>query len=319
MKNKKNIRTIIDNGKLVRKLNLNRVGVHNEALLYKLQGSNYVVRKVGKQYNLSTQQLITLEKNLHTYYNLLKKHLLISLPKFFLTEIDKKQNIILLVTEYFPQGKVVEIKKVSLKVRYFKAISRLIIKITSSSNNLHVNRLICSIDPNPDNFFLDLKGKLIYNDFTPPFYCKKGRWVEFRRKDEIHAKKSDKETRYFTGLNLLLIFVNKTRIYLPFSDYLKFTQWLSDEINRLHLLRQNPITIFPKIYNDILSGKILDFNELGKYATLRDILRFVLTFNKSLNELQIKEIYKKSKKSNGVDILTQKIYGKNQSSDNGSR
>ncbi|MFA4975329.1 MAG: hypothetical protein WC839_01780 [Candidatus Paceibacterota bacterium] len=313
--NQKDIQIVINKGKLIKKLNSNSRGIHNEASLYRWHSKYYVVRKVGKQYNLSTQQLITLEKNLHVFYNLLKKHLrVIGLPKIFLTEINIKQNTILLITEYFPKGKVVEIKTTTQKVKYFKAISKSIIELTSSRRNLYLNQLICSIDPNPDNFFIDSRGKLIYNDFTPPLYRKDGKWFEFRRKDEIHAKKSDKEKRYFTGFNLLLIFINKIRIYLSFSDYLKFIQWLFNEIDKLHLLQQNPVTVFPKIYKEISSGKVLDFQEFEQYATLRDILRFNLSFNKDLTSLQISKIYKKSKKLDGINVLIKKLYGKNKNS-----
>lgn len=312
--NQKDIQIVINDGKLIKKLNFNSGGIHNEASLYRWQSKDYVVRKVGKQYNLSIQEVITLEKNLHAYYDLLKKYLVIDLPKIFLTKIDKKQNIILLLTEYFSKGKVVEVKTVTQKIKYFKAISKLIIKLASSKNNLYLNQLICSIDPNPDNFFIDSKGKLIYNDFTPPFYREKGKWFEFRRRDEIHAKKSDKEKRYFTGLNLLLLFINKTRIHLSFIDYLKFVQWLSGEIDGLHLLQQNSINIFPKIYKEIPSSKMLDFLKFEQYATLRDILRFNLTFRKDLTSFQIKKIYKRSKKPDGIDILIKKLYGKNKNS-----
>jgi len=247
--NQKNIEKILDDGKLVKKLNNTSINKFNsKACLYRWQGEQYVVRRIGKQYNLSTRHLIVLERNLHIYYELLQKFLSIGLPKIFLTKIDKQQSTILLVTEYFPKGKIGEIKNVSKKVKYFKVIARLIIKLASSKINLDLNKLICSIDPNPENFFLDFKNKLIYNDFTPPLYCKNGKWFEFRRQDELHAKKSDKEKRYFTGLNLLLVFINKTRIYLPFSDYLKFVMWLSNEIQKSHFTNNSNIGIFPEVF-----------------------------------------------------------------------
>lgn len=317
--NQKNIQIIISEGKLIKKLNSNDKGVHNEASLYKWVDNYYVVRKVGKQYNLSNKQLITLEKNLHIYYNLLNKHLDIGLPRIFLTEIDKKQNVILLITEYFPKGKVVEIKTVFQKVRYFKIISKLIIKLTISNSNLYLNQLVCSIDPNPDNFFIDSQGRLIYNDFTPPFYREKGKWFEFRRMDEIYAKKSDKEKRYFTALNLLLIFVNKTRVYISFYDYLEFIKWLSSEINKSHLLSKNNIINFPSFFNEVYVRKVFDFRKFERYAVLRDILRFALSFNKNLTSDQIKDIYKKSKRSDGSNILIKKLYGKDKNSYSGGR
>ena len=305
--NKNDIEKIIHSGKLVEKLNVNSNNVNNEAYLYRWLNDQYVVRKVGKQYNLSTKQLVVLEKNIHIYYKLLKKHLPINLPKAFFTKIDKQRNTILLVTEYFPKGKIIEVKNVSEKVKYFKAIVRLVIKLASSRSNLYLNKLICSIDSNPDNFFIDSKNKLIYNDFTPPLYRKHGKWLEFRRRDEMHAKKSDKEKRYFTGFNLLLVFVNKIRIHLPFSDYLKFVEWLSNEIQKSHFSIKNNIGKFPKIFNEIYNKKVVDFNKLEKYAVLRDLLRFTLSFRKDLTSIQIKEIYKKSKKIKGVLYLEKKL------------
>ncbi len=304
--NKNDIEKIIYNGKLIKKLNVIN-NINNGAYLYQWLDDQYVVRKVGKQYNLSIRQLVVLEKDICMYYKLLKKHLSINLPKIFFTTIDKKQNNILLVTEYFPKGKVVDIKTTSQKVKYFKAIARSIIKLASSRSNLYLNKLICSIDPNPDNFFIDSKNKLIYNDFTPPLFRKDGKWSEFRRRDEIHAKKSDKEKRYFTGFNLLLVFVNKTRIHLSFSDYLKFVGWLSNEIRKSHFLTKNNIERFSEIFNEIYTKKEVDFSELEKYAVLRDLLRFTLSFDENLTSIKIKEIYKKSKKFDGVLYLEKKL------------
>lgn len=314
IKDKNDVEKIINNGKLIKKLNVNSKNVNNEAYLYGWFDDQYVVRKIGKQYNLSTKQLIVLEKDLHVYYKLLQKHSPIGLPKIFFTTIDKQRNTILLVTEYFPKGKVIEVKNASEKIKYFKAIARVIIKLVSSRSNLYLNKLICSIDPNPDNFFLDSKNKLIYNDFTPPLYCKNGKWFEFRRQDELHAKKYDKEKRYFTGFNLLLVFVNKVRIYLPFLDYLKFIKWLIKEIKKFHLLKNNNIKMFPEVCIKLYTKKAVDFSKLEKYAVLRDILRFAISFRKDLTSSQIKEIYKKSKRLDGIKILTKKLYAKNKSS-----
>lgn len=318
IKNKNCIETILNSSKLIKKLNVNGGNFNSEAYLYKLRSNYYVVRKIGNQYNLSAKRLAVLEKDVNNYYKILKKHLPNNLPNIFLTKIDKKQKVILLATEYFSK-KIIDIKNISQKFKYFKVISKLIIKLVSSRSNLYLNNLICSIDPSPDNFFLDSKNKLIYNDFTPPLFRKDGKWSEFRRLDEINAKKSDKEKRYFIGLNLLLIFINKARIYLSFSDYLKFVRWLFNKINRLHLLQQNSLVVFFKIYKEILSDKVLDFHKLKQYATLRDILRFTLTFRKDLNSFQIKKIYERSKKIDGIDILIKKLYGKNKNSYNRSR
>lgn len=319
IKNKNDIEKIINNGKLVKKLNLSSNNVNSEAYLYRWLDNQYVVRKVGKQYNLSSRQLVILERDLHIYYKLLQKHLPIGLPKIFFTTIDKQQNTILLVTEYFSKGKVIEVKNVSKKIKYFQAIARVIIKLASSRSNLYLDKLICSIDPNPDNFFLGSKNELIYNDFSPPLYCKNGKWFEFRRQDELHAKKSDKEKRYFTGFNLLLAFVNKTRIYLPFSDYFKFVIWLTNEIKKFHLHNSGNVGMFPEVYVSLYDKIAVDFSKLEKYAVLRDILRFAVSFRKDLTSGQIKETYKKSKRLGGINILTKKLYAKNKSSNSGFR
>jgi len=315
--NKNNVEKIIHNGKLIKKLNVIN-NVNNEAYLYRWLDDRYVVRKIGKQYNLSIKELVVLEKDICIYYKLLKKHLSINLPKIFLTTIDKKQNTILLVTEYFPKGKVVDIKTISQKVKYFKNIVELIIKLASSKNNLYSNNLICSIDPNPNNFFIDSKNQLIYNDFTPPLYRKNGKWFEFRRWDELHAKKSDKKKRYFTGFNLLLVFINKTRTYLAFSNYLKFVEGLSNQIQKYDLSNNN-IAKFPEVFKDVLLKKVVDFSKLEKYAVSRDLLRFALSFREDLTSSQIKEIYKKSKGLDGIKILTKKLYEENKSSNSGVR
>lgn len=312
--NKKDVEDFLNNGKLIKKLNTNSNKINSEAFLYKWKHNNYVVRKIGKQYDLSPRQLITLEININIYYKLLQKYPSIGLPNIFFTKVDIQKNNILLITEYFSKGKIVEIKTISEKVKYFKAIAKLIIKLANSSNNLYLNKLICSIDPNPDNFFINSRGKLVYNDFSPPLYYKNGKWLEFRRHDEMHAKKSDKEKRYFTGFNLLLVFVNKTRIYLPFSDYFNFVVWLSNEIHKSNLSNNSNILRFPEIFNKIYTKKIVDFNVVEKYAVLRDILRFALSFRQDLTNSQIKEIYKKSKKSDGINILIKKLYEKNKSS-----
>jgi hypothetical protein len=310
--NQKNIEKILDNGKLVKKLNNTSINKFNsQACLYRWQGNQYVVRRIGKQYNLSTRQLVVLEKNLHIYYELLRKFLPIGLPKIFFTKIDKQRGTILLVTEYFSKRKIGEIKNASEKVKYFKVIAKLIIKLASSSSNLYLNKLICSIDPNPNNFFIDSKNKLIYNDFSPPLYCKHGKWFEFRRQDELHAQKSDKEKRYFTGFNLLFVFVNKTRIHLPFPDYLKFIKWICNEIHKSHLSNKNNIREFPEVFKKLYAKKAIDFSKLEKYAVLRDILRFAISFRKDLTSSQIKKIYKKSKRLDGIKILTKKLYEKN--------
>ncbi|MCE9585313.1 hypothetical protein K8Q94_01675 [Candidatus Nomurabacteria bacterium] len=311
---KNNIDMVTDEGKLIKSLNTISGKFNSEAYLYKYLDNYYVVRKIGKQYNLSPEQLVILEKNLHTYYVFLKRYVPINLPKTFFTKIDKNDDAICLVTEYFPKGKITEVKNISKKLKYFKIVSKLIIKLSSSNNNLYLNKLTCSIDPNPDNFFINSNSKVVYNDFTPPLYRTDGKWLEFRRQDELHTKKTDKEKRYFTGFNLLLVFVNKTRIHLPFSDYLKFVTWISKEIQNSNLSSENNLGKFPEVFNEIYIKKGVDLNVFEKYAVLRDLLRFTVSFNKDLTSDQIEVIYKNSKVPDGIKILTKKLYAKNQSS-----
>lgn len=320
MKNNQiNIQNIIKNGKLIRKLNKNSKKVNSEAYFYSLLGKEYIIRKIGKQYNISLKQLVVLENNINIYYKLLKKNLGIGIPSIFFTEIDKKQNIILLATNYFSKGDILNNQSYHKRIKYFKIISRTIIRLTNNKKNNYMNKLICSIDVNPNNFLLDYNNSVIYNDFTPPFYREKGKWLEFRRIDETHAKKTDKEKRYFIGLNLLLAFINKTRLYLSFSQYLKFIEWLSDEVSNLNLSSKNSVCFYPEIYKEILNDKLLDFHKYEKYTTKRDILRFILTFRSDLTSLQIKKIYEKSKKTEGINILIKVLNGKNKNSYNWSR
>lgn len=305
--NQKLVEQIFQNGKLIKKLNSNDSSFNSEAYVYRWLDHEYVVRKIGEQYNLTNNQLSNLEKNVRTYYGLLQKHLTIGLPKIFLTAMLKEREALLLVTEYFQDRKVVNYKNNSRKLEYFRTIAMALINLVNSKSNIYLSKLICSIDPNPDNFFVDLQGKVIYNDFTPPLYRKNGKWLEFRRQDELHAKKLDKEKRYFTGLNLLLVFVNKTRTHLTFSSYLKFIKWLSDEIQKQGVLTKNNLEKFPIFYKDIQAKREVDYKKLEKYAVLRDILRFALTFDKNITNRQIKEIYKKSKRADGIKILSKKI------------
>ncbi len=305
--NKNDVEKIIYNGKLVRKLNVNNNNVNSEAYLYRWLGNQYVVRKVGKQYNLSTKQLVVLEKDICTYYLLLKKLLSNNLPKIFFTKIDKQQNAILLVTEYFPKGKIAETKSISQKVKYFKAVSNLIVKLVRFNRNRGLDKLICSIDTNPENFFLNKKGKIIYNDFTPPLFLRENEiWFEFRRKDEMHVLKSEKEKRYFSDVNLFLNFINKVRIYLPFNEYVKFIKWVSKIIKAKKSV--NNLSIFPKIFEEISQKPTIEScYKFKNDAGARDLLRFSVSLNRELTENKVKEIYKESKKRGGVLYLEKKL------------
>jgi len=311
-----NVLRIINNGNLVRKLNTNINNVHSEAYLYRSFGRYYVIRKIGKQYKLSLRKLLVLEKNLHTYYKLLNKKLDIRLPRVFLSYIDSKQNVILLATEYFPKGNITEIISSRRKLLIFKSIILSIIKLTNNKKNISRKKLICSIDVNPRNFYLDSFGTLVYNDFAPPFYRKNNKWIEFRRHDELHIKKSEKEMRYFTGLNLLLTFINKTRIQLTFNDYLKFIRWTSKEIIKSDLTSTNNIRHFADVLNSIHTKKLKQLSKFTKSLVLRDILRFALSFRSDLTCDQVAEIYRKSKNPDGLNILIKKLYEKNKSSNN---
>ena len=116
-----NIDMVIEEGRLIKKLNTVGRKFNNEAYLYKYIDNYYVIRKIGKQYNLSPYKLVKLEKNLNTYYHELRNlNKIVNLPQIFYTKIIKKENFILLVTEYFPKGKITELKNISEKVKYFK-------------------------------------------------------------------------------------------------------------------------------------------------------------------------------------------------------
>ncbi len=305
--NKNDVEKIICNGKLIKKLNINSNNFNSEAYIYRWLDNLYVVRKVGKQYNLSTKQLAVLEKDMCIYYKFLKKLIPVNLPRIFFTKIDKQQNIILLVTEYFPKGKITDIKNIPQKVKYFKTASELIIKLASSNKNLHLNKLICSIDPNPENFFINQKGEIVYNDFTPPLFRKEnGLWNEFRRKDEIHVLKSEKETRYFIGANLFLNFVNKIRIYLPFNEYTKFIKWACKIIRGKKT--GNKLSIFPEIFEGIKQNPLKEScYKFRNYAGARDLLRFAISLNKKLTLNKVRDTYRESKKLNGVLYLEKKL------------
>jgi len=302
---------VVSNGKLVKNLTIGRQTFNNQADLYLYYGKNYVIRKIGHQYNLSGSQLIKLEEEILRYYKLLKKCFTLKLPKVFLIKIDNNHNIVVLMTEYFSGGSVTEVSSAAGRSRYFKKILLAIIRLVTSKNNLDSRKkLIYSIDPNPNNFLLNKKGVIFYNDFTPPLFRKNGSWLEFRRIDEVHAKKSDKEKRYFTGINLLLAFVNKTRIYLPFADYLKLLKWLSIKIQSLPFT-DSSLVKFTKIYKKLISGEKIKLSDFNKQIVSRDLLRFILTFRGDLTVGQIKKLYKQSKQSDGVDILINKVYEKN--------
>ncbi|HEY4503251.1 MAG TPA: hypothetical protein VJC14_02360 [Candidatus Paceibacterota bacterium] len=298
IRNNDNTEKILVNSKFVKNLNVTGDKLHCEAGLYVSLGRKYVIKKIGRQYKLNSTELILLEKSVSRYYDHLKKIIPNNVPKIFLTKIDKEKNCILLVTEYLPLGKVTAIKDISMKIKYFNEIIKLILKISNKKGNTSGNKLKCSIDPNPDNFFLDSENKIVYNDFTPPLYRENGKWVEFRRRDEAHAKKSEKETRYFSEINLLLAFINKTRLYLTLDEYLKFS--------RSHFSTNNKVKQFVKIFDEVRSERVASFDKLEKHVVRRDLLRFALSFRKGLTSTQVGELYKKSKKPNGVVFLEKK-------------
>lgn len=301
IKSKEDISKILSDGEFIKRLNITENNYNSEASLYEWLGDQYVIRKIGRQYILSDKKLVTLEANMNSYYFLLKKIIPKNLPKIFFTEINKKNKCIFLVTEYFP-------KSDESNLNLFKEIVGLLIKLTNSKDNYLKDKLICSIDPNPDNFFLGLKAELIYNDFTPPFYRENGKWLEFKRLDELHSKKLNKEKRYFSAVNLLMNFLNKARLRLSVSDYLGLIEWVLNKIQKTDLRDENNIYKIQEI-NNIK-------NDLKKEVTTRDILRFHISLREDLTNAQIKEIYKESKKKDGVSYLKNIIKGSKKANSN---
>jgi hypothetical protein len=297
--NKSSISNIHYNGKLLKQLNISADNINNEAYLYKWFDSQYVVRKAGKQYNLPNERLVLLKKDICTYYAILKKYLPNNLPDTFFSKLDKKQGVILLITEYFPKGKITEVKNYSKKVKYFKAAYELLTKVINSKGNLNRDQLKYSIDPNPENFFINKQNDIIYNDFTPPlFYKKNNTWLEFRRKDELHTLKSEKEKRYFNQANLLFNYLNKARIFLPFLEYVNLIKWVHKQTSGSKTL------VFSEILKELVHNpSVENCYKFKENVELRDLLRFLISLKKSFSKEEIKEIYNKSKKSDGVLYL----------------
>ena len=294
MKNNIKLNDVISKGEFIKTLNPSDKEFRSQADLYLWKENYYVIRTIGKQYDLSGNQLIRLERNLKKYYSLLKKHLNLALPEIFASSINKQKGVVLLITDFFQNGSIVKILPTDKKVRHLKTTALALIELISSEKNINAkNKLICSLDTNPENFFLNKKGKVVYNDFTPPlFRDTKDVWFEFRRKDEIHVSKAEKEKRYFGGVNLLLNFINKVRIYLPFTEYIKFIKWASKIIKEEKAL--NNLSIYPKIFEEIdKKPMVKSCYKFKNYAGKRDLLRFSLSLNKKLSPNQIKEIYKK--------------------------
>jgi hypothetical protein len=309
MENSIEIDRVVSEGKFIKNLNKDGKKFNSQADLYLWKKKFYVIRIIGKQYIIgSDKQLARLEKSLHIYYYFLNKYLRLKLPEIFISSLDEKKGIIRLMTEYFPKGSIANSGLKTQRIRQFKMVAKALIKLISSGKNICLkNRLICSIDTNPDNFFLSKKNAIVYNDFTPPLYREKnGIWFEFRRKDEIHVSKTEKEKRYFNGVNLLLNFVNKVRIYLPFEDYLKFIKWLCTAINDTKFSADD-LDIFIKIIREFNKAPIVNSYKFKKYSSVRDLLRFSLSLNDKLDESQLKEIYKRSKKPDGLFYLKNKV------------
>jgi hypothetical protein len=308
MENSVNLNKVIAKGKFIKNLNKDSKKFHNQADLYLWQKKYYVVRTIGKQYVESDKHLIRLEKNLQRYYFFLKKHLSLELPETFFSFPDKNNGTVLLITEYFSKGSVTDILFITKRVKQFKIIAQALIKLISSKNNIHLdNKLICSIDTNPNNFFLNNNNTIVYNDFTPPLYREKnGIWFEFRRKDERHVLKAEKEKRYFVGVNLLLNFVNKVRIYLPFDIYIKFIKWMDKTVREVKY-PNNDLLVFIQILKEFNKAPLLNSYKFKNYSNIRDLLRFSLSLNGKLNENQLEEIYRKSKKPNGLLYLKNKV------------
>lgn len=308
MENSVILNKVITEGKFIKNLNKGSTEFHNRADLYLWQKKYYVVRIIGKQYVESDKQLIRLEKSLQKYYFFLQKYLSLKLPNTFFCFLDKNKSTIFLITEYFPKGRITDVSFTLKRVKQFKIIAQALIKLISSKSNIYLDKkLICSIDTNPNNFFLSSNDNIVYNDFTPPLYREKnGNWFEFRRKDEIHVLKTEKEKRYFVGVNLLLNFVNKVRIYLPFDVYIKFIEWMDKTVRGIKY-PNNDLLIFIQILKEFNKAPILNSYKFKNYSNVRDLLRFSLSLNGKLNENQLKKIYKKSKNPNGILYLEKKI------------
>lgn len=309
MENRIDLGKVISEGKFIKNLNKDGAKFHSQANLYLWKKKFYVIRTIGKQYIIgSDKHLVRLEKSLHIYYLFLKKYLSLKLPEVFVSFLDEKKGIILLMTEYFPKGNIVSLRLTTQRIKQFKVIAKALIKLVSARKNIcFKNKLICSIDTNPNNFFLNKKNGVVYNDFTPPLYREKnGIWFEFRRKDESHVLKTEKEKRYFVGVNLLLSFVNKVRIYLPFDIYIKFIKWMNKAVYEVKY-PTNDLLVFIQILEEFNKAPILNSYKFKNYSSIRDLLRFSLSLNDKLNENQLKEIYKKSKKPNGLLYLKNKV------------
>jgi len=138
-------------------------------------------------------------------------------------------------------------------------------------------------------------------------FIKNGYWNEYRRIDEKGATKKEKIKRYFNKSNLLLNFINKSRIYLQaheFDIFLKYTIKktagsiiVDSEIKNLLELFQ---TRDPTIY--IKTNRVL-----RKYCTERDLLRYIVASHSALNNDEIKSLFKISKEADGVNLLRRYI------------
>jgi len=291
---------ILKDGILIKKLNTHNTKYRSKAFLYKYNKKFYVIREIGHQYNLSEKNVILLEKNINIYHKLLNNFSLLDLPSIFVTYTDVNKKIFLL-TEYFSNGTILNLN-INFKIKSFKKVAKIIIYLFLKNNNYKRSNLIYSIDPNPSNFYINSNREIVYNDFTPPLFLVDNKWKEFRRIDELKENKNLKQKRYFSGLNLLLVFVNKTRLYLSYNNYLRFIKWLILEIKDDNRLITSDFYILTDLIKEVENKKF----SVAKYTNkivLRDLVRFYISFNKNLKKQELNIIYKRYKIVNSNKVL----------------
>ena len=273
----------------------------NKADLHNLNGQNYVVRTIGRQYNLTRERRAELHDSIERYYQFLRGIKILGVPEVFMIQYATDSSSILLLTEYFRH----DLSNTGLtgrkRVALFQEILLNLLEMINLRTNLGTT-MVLAIDPNPKNFMFNFPGKIYYNDFTPPLFREKGEWSEFRRSDELEAKKIDKEKRYFSRRGVILNFIYKSRLYLPVNDYQNLLDWTTRKIN----LSFTGIELKDSFVK-LLTGSPRDIMEMVESLTadltVRDILRFMVTKFYSFSPEKIEAIYKDSKKTDGVAML----------------
>jgi len=187
------IKKITSEGVLIQTINNHKFS--SIAHVYSFNNERYVIREIGRQYSLKSADLKILKKNIKKYYKILAQTKTFRVPNLFELEIDKKENKLLLLTEYFENN---AIKKGCDNLVEFIKIAEVIFRLINNKNSFNQKgKLNISVDTNPDNFFI-VGNDIVYNDFTPPLFRQtNGEWLEFRRSDEMGQIKKNKEMRYF--------------------------------------------------------------------------------------------------------------------------